>query len=130
VTEDRPIDDALHEMMVVGVHALLVVRGDQVSGLVTSYDIQGERPLRLLLAPGHTHQDQIEVGKIMTSWDRIPKLDWSALSAARVRDLTKVFGSTSASHMLAVENVKRGGAFVRALISRRRLNRQLGRSID
>src|SRR5579862_2520206 len=42
-TEDRAIDDALQDMVLAGVRALLVVRGDLVSGLITSYDVQGER---------------------------------------------------------------------------------------
>ena len=112
--------------MVAGVHALLVVRGDLVSGLITSYDIQGDRPLILLLAPKHRPADQIEVGQIMTPWDRVPKLDWSSVSAARVSDLARVFRRTNATHLVVVENPGRKGAFVRALISRRRLNRQLG----
>ena len=44
VAEDRLIDEALREMIVAGVRAL-VVHGDLVTGLITSYDIQGERPL-------------------------------------------------------------------------------------
>jgi CBS domain-containing protein len=44
VAEDRPIDEALREMIVAGVRALVVVHGNVVTGLVTSYDIQGERP--------------------------------------------------------------------------------------
>jgi hypothetical protein len=33
-------------MILAEVRALLVVKGDVVTGLITSYDIQGERPLR------------------------------------------------------------------------------------
>jgi CBS domain-containing protein len=126
VTEDRSIDDALEEMVFAGVHALLVVRGDLVSGFITSYDIQGDRPLILLLAPKHRPVDQIEVGQIMTPWDQVPKLDWSSVSGARVFDLARVFRRTNTTHLVVVENPEREGAFVRALISRRRLNRQLG----
>ena len=126
VTEDRSIDDALECMVFAGVHALLVVRGDLVSGLITSYDIQGDRPLILLRAPKHRPAVQIEVGEIMTPWDQVPKLDWASVSAARVHDLARVFRKTNATHLVVVENPERQGAFVRALISRRRLNRQLG----
>ena len=126
VTEDCPIDDALREMVTAGVHALLVVREDVVTGLITSYDIQGERPLRLLLSPSRMRPDNIEVRHIMAQWDQVPKLDWSSVSAARVRDVMKVFKSTGATHVVVVENVEPNRAFVRALISRRRLNRQLG----
>jgi DeoR family transcriptional regulator, catabolite repression regulator len=126
VTEDRSIDDALEDMVLAGVHALLVVRGDLVSGLITSYDIQGDRPLILLLSPKHRPADQIEVGQVMTPWDQVPKLDWAWVSGARVVDLARVFRRTNATHLVVVENRERNGEFVRALISRRRLNRQLG----
>lgn len=129
VTEDRPIDDALQDMMVSGVRALVVVCGDLVSGLITSYDIQGERPLQFLRASTCTRHDEIEVRHIMTPWDRVPKLDWSRLSVARVRDVADLFSNSDASHWVVVEYVKTNGAFVRALISRTRLYRQLGRQI-
>jgi hypothetical protein len=116
----------LRDMVIAGVHALLVVRGDQVSGLVTAYDIQGERPLRLLLAPSHRRLYEIEVGHIMTPWDRVPKVEWSFVRAATIHDINSVFESTSATHVVVVENVEDDEPFVRALISRRRLNRQLG----
>lgn len=130
VTEDRPIDDALQDMMVAGVRALIVVRGDLVSGLVTSYNVQGERPLQFLRASSYTRHDEIEVRHIMTPWDRVPKLDWSRLGVARVRNVADLFSNSDASHLVAVEYVRNNGAFVRALISRTRLYRQLGRQID
>jgi hypothetical protein len=119
VTEDRTIDDALVDMVVAGVHALLVVRGDLVRGLITSYDIQGDRPLILLRSPSHRPADQIEVRQVMTRWDQVPTLAWSWVKAG-------AFTKTGASHVVIVENVDHQGAFARALISRRRLIRQLG----
>ena len=126
VTEDSSLDEALENMVLAGVHALLVVRGDLVSGLITSYDIQGDRPLILLMAPSHRRPDQIAVGEIMTPWDQVPKLDWSRASAARVFQLASAFRRMRATHLVVVQNLEDRGAFVRALISRRRLNRQLG----
>src|SRR5690242_5788877 len=45
ITEDRSIDDALREMACAGVRALMVVRQECVIGLISSYDIEGRRPL-------------------------------------------------------------------------------------
>jgi hypothetical protein len=129
VTEDRPIDDALQDMITAGVRALLVVRGDLVSGLVTSYDIQGERPLQFLRASGYTRHDEIEVAHIMTHWERVPRLDWRLVTGARVYDIAKGFESTCATHLVLVEHLEREVAFVRGLLSRTRLERQLGQSI-
>jgi hypothetical protein len=103
-----------------------VTRGDTVSGLITSYDIQGDRPLIVLLSPSHRPPDQIKVGQIMTPWDQVPKLTWSSVSTARVLDLATAFRKTRATHLVVVENLEHEREFVRALISRRRLNRQLG----
>jgi DeoR family transcriptional regulator, catabolite repression regulator len=130
VTEDRPIQDALRDMIGAGVRALVVVRGDLVSGLITSYDIQGERPLQFLRASSYTLRDEIEVGHIMTPWDRAPKVDWSWLSVARAGEVAELFSNTDASHMVVVEHVSNNGAFVRGLISRTRLYCQLADQID
>jgi hypothetical protein len=127
VTEDRPIDDALRDMMTAGIRALLVVRGDIVTGLITSYDIQGERPLQFLQDSSYTRHDEIEVGHIMTPWDLVPKVNWSWLEVAHVRDVASLLSGTGVTHMLVLENTGDDGAFVRGLISRNRLNRQLGR---
>jgi CBS-domain-containing membrane protein len=130
VTEDRLIDDALRDMILSGVRALVVVRGDRVSGLITSYDIQGERPLQLLRTSTYTRHDEIEVRHIMTPWDRVPKLDWRSVRAARVHDVATAFASVCATHLVLVEHVEPGETFVRGLLSRTRLERQLGHSIE
>lgn len=66
VPEELSIDDALREMILAGVCALLVVRES-----------------------GYRRHDEIEVGHIMTPWERVPTLDWQALGQAhpgRCRD--------------------------------------------
>jgi CBS domain-containing protein len=126
VPEERPIDDALLEMIRAGVRALLVVRDEVVTGLVTSYDITGERPLQFLAASGYGRHDEIQVGHIMTPWAHVPVLDWQAISAARVSDLAVFFRHSSATHVVLAEYADRGGTFVRGLVSRARLERQLG----
>jgi CBS domain-containing protein len=130
VTGDCPIDDALRDMINAGVRALLVVRGDLVSGLITSYDIQGERPLQFLRTSTYARHDEIEVEHIMTHWDRVPKLDWRSLLAAQVYDVRKAFEITCATHLVLVEHFGHDEAFVRGLLSRTRLERQLGGSIE
>jgi CBS domain-containing protein len=129
VGEELPIDDALREMIRAGVRALLVVRGEAVTGLITSYDIQGERPLQFLAESGFRRHDEIEVGHIMTAWERVPTLDWQALARARVADLTEFLKSTAATHVVLVEHTEQGRSAVRGLISRTRLERQLGHAI-
>jgi CBS domain-containing protein len=129
VTEDRPIDDALRDMILAGVRALLVVSEDAVTGLITSYDIQGERPLQFLLTSNYSRHDEIEVRHIMTLWEHVPRLDWRDICAARVTDIVKFFKSTGTTHVVLVEQTEHKGVFVRGIISRTRLVHQLGSSV-
>jgi CBS domain-containing protein len=129
VREESTIDDALSEMIRAGVRALLTVRDELVTGLITSYDIQGERPLQFLAVSGYHRHDEIEVRHIMTPWDRLPTLDWQTLGRARLSDLAAFFRSTQVTHVVVVEFADAGETFVRGLVSRARLARQLGHSI-
>jgi CBS domain len=129
ITEDRPIEEALQTMIVGGVRALLVVHDDVVLGLITSYDIQGERTLQFLRSSSSKRHDPIKVGHIMTPWAQVPTLDWPAVCAERIAGMVKFFKDTHATHGVILEYLDQGGIFVRALISRAQLERQLGRSI-
>ena len=129
VAPDRLIDDALRDMIVAGVRALLVVRGELIVGLITSYDIQGERPLQFLSTSGFTRHDEIQVDHIMTPWEKVPTLDARWVNSACVGDIVHSFKAGQASHVVVVEYAKHSGVLVRGLFSRTQLERQLGRSI-
>ena len=123
------VDEALEEMMRAGVRALLVVREAVVTGLITSYDIHGERPLQYLAASGLRRHDEIEVGHVMTPWEHVPSFDWRTLARAWVSDLVTYFVKSPATHVVVIEHAEHAQTFVRGLLSRTRLARQLGRPI-
>lgn len=130
VDENRHIDDALQDMIHGGVRALLVVRDEKVTGLVTSYDIQGERPVLFLrssrcIHPTCLHRD-ILVGDIMTPWAELKTLPFEDVRAAPVESVARVFRSTDLMHVLVVESIPGAGTTVRGVFSRTRLERQLG----
>jgi CBS domain len=127
--EKLSIDAALLMMLRAGVQALLVVRDDVVTGLITAYDIQGERPLQFLAQSGYRRHDEIEVGHIMTPWERVPTFDFRALGRARVRDLVAFFRRTAATHLVLVQQIDHRTTAVRALIARTWLERQLRQPI-
>jgi CBS domain-containing protein len=129
VAADRFIDDALRDMIIAGVRALLVMRGAVVVGLITSYDIQGERPLQFLNASGFTRHTDIEVGHIMTPWDAVPTVDVPWVSSASVADVLERFRRKRDSHFMVVEYPEQGGAYVRGMFSRAQVERQLGQRI-
>jgi len=83
VDEERQIDAALDDMIRLGVRALLVAREQRIVGLITSYDIQGERPLQFLQTSNYSRHQDIRVGHIMTPWEKLLTLDWDSIQAAR-----------------------------------------------
>ena len=126
VDEERQIDDALADMVRLGVRALLVVRDQRVTGLITSYDIQGERPLQFLQSSTYNHHRELRVGHIMTRWDDLLAVEWEHLKLAHAGDLLAVIEGVGVSHLLVVDSSKKSEApTVRALVSKARLLRQL-----
>ncbi len=125
VTESRRIEDALEDMICFGVRALLVLREDTVSGLITSYDIQGERPLKFLQSSTYTRHDEVQVGHVMTPWDQVPVLDWEDVRGACVAEVLEVFRTSEATHLVVLQKERGDGWLVRGLMSRTRLDRQL-----
>ena len=126
VDDERQIDDALADMVRIGVRALLVVRDQRVVGLITSYDIQGERPLQFLQHSNYTQHRDVRVSHIMTPWEKLLAVDWDALQSARAGELLQTLEEGGMTHMLVIEtDMKTNAPIVRALISRARLTRQL-----
>jgi hypothetical protein len=122
----REIDDALGDMIHLGVRAMLVMREQRIVGMITSYDIQGERPLQFLQTSNYSRHQDICVGHIMTPWDKLLAVDWESIQAARAGDLLQALEEAGLTHLLVIERgAKNATPIVRAMVSRARLARQL-----
>jgi len=126
VNEDQQVDTALADMIRLGVRALLVVRERKVVGFITSYDIEGERPLQCMQRLNYAYRHDIEVGHVMTPWSALQTLNWHAVKDASVGEMLVVFRETDLMHLLVVEVLPDSANCVRGLFSRTRLERQLG----
>jgi len=129
VAEDERIDGALDDMFRLGVRALVTARDGRVTGLVTSYDIQGERPRQLMARSADLRREDICVGDIRTPWSELPLVAFETLRDARVSDVLEIFDATECTHLMIVENYEDGSLRARGLVSRTRLRRQLDRII-
>lgn len=126
VDEDQQIDDALHDMIRLGVRALLVMREQRIVGLITSYDIQGERPIQFLQLSNYSRHQDILVGHIMTPWEKLLAVDWETIQTARAGDLLQLLEERAVTHLIVIEaGNKNSPPIVRALVSRARLARQI-----
>jgi DeoR family transcriptional regulator, catabolite repression regulator len=129
VEPERQIDDALTDMIHLGLRTLLVAKEQRLVGLVTSYDIQGERPIQFLQSSNYSRHQDVRVMHIMTPWDELLALDWESVESARAGELLALFQRTNLTHVLIVEvDRKTSRSMVRALASRARLLRQLAGS--
>ena len=125
VGADWQIDEALADMVRLGVRAMLVVRAESVIGLVTSYDIKGTRPIHFVQPPHVRRREDVRVGDIMTKWADLPTLDWHTVETASIADVLEIFSGVGVMHLLVVETDAQGEEAVRGLISRSRIERQL-----
>ena len=126
VDEERQIDAALEDMIRFGVRAMLVVREQRIVGLITSYDIQGERPLQFLQTSNYSRHQDIRVGHVMTPWHKLLAVDWETVQSVRAGDLLHVLEEAAITHLLVIDPGKKNAApIVRALVSRARLARQM-----
>jgi CBS domain-containing protein len=117
IAVERTVGEALASMVRFGIRALLVVRGAQVIGLVSSYDIEGVA-------------DHLRVVDVMTPWNDLATVDWSTMQSARVRDLLEMFHGVGVMHLLVVEGRDEdgGGPVVRGLLSRSRIEKRLAQA--
>ena len=116
VGPERSTDEALADMVRFGVRALLVVCGDSVIGLITSYGIENAgKPA-----------GSVRVGDVMTPWNDLPTVDWSTIQSSRIADLLEIFHGIGVMHLLVVEGRDGiGPTMVRGLVARARCEDRL-----
>src|SRR5580658_3471341 len=85
VNADSSIDDALANMIRLGVRTLVVTqqRMDSVDpylvGLITAYDIERERPHRLRRTTRLNWPEDVIVADVVTPWDELPLVNYESL---------------------------------------------------
>jgi CBS-domain-containing membrane protein len=130
------IDNALTQMICSGVRLLFVVdAGFKILGAITSYDIQGEKPLRYLQSRdcriGICSREDILVQDIMTPIHKWKVINHDQLIHATVADVALTFKELGQRHLIVVDSVRgRNGQVVRGVISLTTLERALGTNIE
>lgn len=124
VNEEQSIDATLVDMIRFGVRAMLVVHGHNVVGFITSYDIEGEKPMQFLQGSTYTRHRDIQVSDIMTPLSSVAALNWQKVQRASIDDVLEIFQHIDAMHVLVMETVD-SVAYVRGLFSRTQIERQL-----
>lgn len=122
---------ALSRMKSVGVRLLFVTNGDkELIGLITSTDIQGEKPLQLHKALNLRHEE-IMVRDIMTARDQLEVLLMEDVLRACVGDVVATLRGVGRHHALVLDIESQSGRpAVRGIFSASQISKQLGELIQ
>jgi hypothetical protein len=126
-----PIPKALENMVKRGVRMLLVRDADgQIVGLLTSRDIEGDKPNRILAKAGGSWEDLL-VADIMTLKPKLEVLLMEDVARARVGDIIVTLRQVNRQHAMVLDNDPRSGQpAVRGIFSLSQIGLQLGLDID
>ena len=126
-----PVTKALENMVKRGVRMLLVRDADgQIVGLLTSRDIEGDKPNRILAKAGGAWEDLL-VADIMTLKPNLEVLLMDDVSKARVGDIIATLRHVNRQHAMVLDaDPRTGNPAVRGIFSLSQIGLQLGLDID
>ena len=126
VPDYEPIDAALDHMKHTGVRCAFALDAERrvVAGMITAYDIGGEKPLRLMQSLA------VKRGQLLVRDLMLPIRDWRVLM---IEDLEKVnvgavdhlFDTTGLTHIPVLERNPQGEQRLRGLLSSAKIKRLL-----
>ena len=125
------LDKALDYMVKRGVRLLLIRNADgQIVGLITSRDIEGQKPARILAKAGGAWEDLL-VADIMTLQPKLEVLLMEDVRAARVGDIIASLRQAGRQHAMVVDrDPETGRLAVCGIFSLSQIGLQLGLDID
>jgi CBS domain containing-hemolysin-like protein len=126
VADTDPIDAALEHMKHTGVRCAFAVDAERhlVIGLITAYDISGERPMRLM------QSQKVKRGALLVRDLMQPLREWRVLNVedlerATVASVERIFDATGLTHIPVMERNLQGELRLRGLLSSAKIKRLL-----
>jgi CBS-domain-containing membrane protein len=125
------LKQAEQSMIHQGVRLLFVVTEMPcVDGVVTAYDLQGDKPLKII-AQRQLRHSELSVADVMTPLSDLDTIEFSLLANASVGQVMATFAQTGHLHLLVVDAASSARPpRIRGLISKTQLQRQLGLAVD
>lgn len=131
IAPDTPLTEARQTMIHQGVRLLFVVVDMPcVDGLITSTDLEGERPMQQIARRGVRYEDLV-VADVMSPLATLDAIDLDELSHATVGKVIATLKQVGRRHLIVFQKAGSGhGPRVRGVISQTQIERQLGQRID
>lgn len=130
INPDMPLAEARQTMIHQGVRLLFVVSEMPcVDGLITSTDLEGERPMQQVNKRGVKYEELV-VDDVMSPLSALDAIDLDDLAHASVAQVIATLQHVGRRHLLVIQ--KAGGDHgprVRGVISQTQVERQLGQPI-
>ncbi len=119
VEPGEQIDEALGKMRHAGLRAAFVLdkRNDHLLGIITAYDIMGEKPLRFMQSSGVTGHKDIHVSDIMEPLEEMPVVDMREVERATVQDVLDALQKCGRTHLPVMDHSGGGAPHLRGLFS-------------
>lgn len=130
IRPDMPLAEARQTMIHQGVRLLFVVSEMPcVGGLITSTDLEGERPIQQIARRGVKYEELV-VSDVMSPLSTLDAIDLEDLAHADVARVVATLKQLGRRHLLVVQKAGSGhGPRVRGVISQTQIERQLGQPI-
>ena len=129
VRAKTPMEKAKAKMIKYGVRMLLVLDdNEQIVGLTTASDLQGEKPMNYLQNMGGTYADII-VRDIMTTLRELEAMNIQDVNNAKVGNIVATLKKANRQHSIVVSETADGQQTVCGLFSITQIARQLGAKI-
>lgn len=120
------MDASYQRMRVNGVRMLLVVdERNVIVGLISSTDVEGERPVQRMHDRG-IRRDELRVADVMTPASRLEVIELRDVERACVGHVVASLKGMGRQHALVVERDPQGRQFLRGMFSATQIARQLG----
>jgi len=110
VEMEDTIDEALHKMKVAGLRIAFVLdkESDKLLGMITSYDIMGEKPMRYLQSVGFadrtvTHKD-VKVKDIIEPIDNWVVAEMHDVEKVNVKSVLSALQKSGQTHIAVIEH--------------------------
>lgn len=131
IAPDATLAQANQTMISRGVRLLLVVnRDDEVLGLITARDTQGEKPIQLIQTRGGKHSDLL-VADLMCPRERMDLIEAADVLRAQVGDIVATLKHTKRQHAIVGEkDPATGQTRIRGIFSATQIGRQLGAAVQ
>lgn len=126
VSETAPLDEALGHMKHTGVRCAFVVdeKKTAVVGMITAYDMLGEKPQRHMHFTGVAHDDVL-VKDIMQKISDWRVADIREIEQSSVGDVLEMFMETGVTHLPVMETTEGNEQRLRGLLSFSKVKRLL-----